>query len=721
MAWRMAWRRAMFGGRWSPAAGCVLIAAAGLWAQEPPPAGQRGKAGRGWRPGGGFLVSEIETINPVNGNLMLRIPLASLPPGRGGSGFTLNLLYNSQIWDVEPMAEGIGYDPQDSETIYEWRHMLINSSEGGWRYGFEYGLEYEGRKTLTGGSDCVTDYTSEFNHKMRVHFPDGSSHLLRLVNQEDTQGDNGGDGFYAYRPEGVRDLCYTGSSDISGDVRYVTTDGTYAHVTLHRGTEDSWRQWRWTIHFNNGRRVEGRRDQTERIVDRNGNTIRVERENCTYNGSSLPCTRLEDDLGREIEIIPLSNGDEIVTAPGYGDELEWRIERGRIDMSGSQYGYGGSSTRRAPDVATVDKIKLPQLDGQQQLEYVFEYHDFTTAFGELKKIRFPAPAGATAGSAGSVTYTYEHSSPKPAYELLENPVTQKVVTYTEPLTGTELSETWTYAIDADNVTTVTAPDGGAAKTYFYENKGVAANSPDAWKAGLVWKTVRPNGDKTERYWRKNQAYNSPAIHASDAGNPYVRAEYSTQGAQTAARAMTRDKNGNLLTAAEYDFGVTVGRDSGGIPNAAPTGTPVRTAVNVYTQVTPNADRLLDDRDAYWRAPPAAPRLLALADYSEVRAGWSNGALKAKTDFTYDARGNVTAAARGVGGAAGIRYARQPDANDGCAEQPGQADLRRGRRLPRRLGSESLPDETGRSLQRDRKAHDELCLRLRSGAADQPQG
>ena len=107
--------------------------------------------------GGGFLVSDTETINPVTGNVMLRIPLASLPPGRGGSAFTLDLLYNSQIWDVEPELY------QYSETESELRHRPQLSSQGGWRYGFEYGLEYEGRLRL-GGGDCIRDYTAEFNH-----------------------------------------------------------------------------------------------------------------------------------------------------------------------------------------------------------------------------------------------------------------------------------------------------------------------------------------------------------------------------------------------------------------------------------------------------------------------------------------------------------------------------------------------------------------------------
>ena len=607
--------------------------------------------------GGGFNVSDIETINMVTGNVMLRIPLASLPPGRGGSSFTLDLLYNSQIWDVEPELY------QYSETETELRHRLVQSSEGGWRYGFEYGLEMEYRHDVTGGVECTTNHSAHHAYKMRMHFPDGSAHLLRLVNTQDTRGDNRGDGFYAYSPTGRRGPCLTQGADIAGDMRYVTTDGTFAHVTIHRGA-GNWTRRRWTMHFNDGRRVQGTRDQTERLIDRNGNTIRVERrQDCTHGtASDLPCTILKDDAGREVEIVSAreSGGKgkpdkvfDIVRAPGHGGRLEWRLDRGSVDMSAGRYSWGGSS-RRAPNVGVIDKIKLPQLAGQSQLEYVFEYHGPTTAFGELKKIHFPKTASAAAGSAGSVTYSYRDKQNK-GTAFLENPIVRKVVAYTEPLTSRALSETWNYAIDSRNISTVTAPDGGVTRTYFYEEDGVAANSADAWKAGLVWKVEQPNRDKAERYWGKNQTYNSPAIHASDAGNPYVRAEYRTQGTKTAARAMTRDKNGNVLTTAEYDFGITVRRDRAGIPNGAPTGTPVRTAVNAYTRATSNAGYTLDDVDGYWRAPAAAtvtgavppPRLLSLTDYSEVRAGTASGTVQAKTDYTYDARGNATRVTRGV--------------------------------------------------------------------------
>jgi hypothetical protein len=39
---------------------------------------------RGFIPAGSYAPSEIETINMQNGNVILSIPIVSLPSGRGG-------------------------------------------------------------------------------------------------------------------------------------------------------------------------------------------------------------------------------------------------------------------------------------------------------------------------------------------------------------------------------------------------------------------------------------------------------------------------------------------------------------------------------------------------------------------------------------------------------------------------------------------------------------
>ena len=46
--------------------------------------GQGSTPDRGFHPGGSYALSDIETINTSNGNLMLNLALGKLAPGRGG-------------------------------------------------------------------------------------------------------------------------------------------------------------------------------------------------------------------------------------------------------------------------------------------------------------------------------------------------------------------------------------------------------------------------------------------------------------------------------------------------------------------------------------------------------------------------------------------------------------------------------------------------------------
>src|SRR5438128_657238 len=79
-----------------------------LWQTPAPPPIVR--PDRGFYPTGVYSASDIESINNVNGSLTLRIPLASLPPGRAGFKADLGLAYSSQMFDVQaqrrPFCEG---------------------------------------------------------------------------------------------------------------------------------------------------------------------------------------------------------------------------------------------------------------------------------------------------------------------------------------------------------------------------------------------------------------------------------------------------------------------------------------------------------------------------------------------------------------------------------------------------------------------------------------
>jgi hypothetical protein len=77
----------------------TLISAALLLALSPARAqAQEGaKPQRGFHPAGAYALGDIETINTTNGNLNVRLPMAALPPGRGGKpGVGITLHYNSK-------------------------------------------------------------------------------------------------------------------------------------------------------------------------------------------------------------------------------------------------------------------------------------------------------------------------------------------------------------------------------------------------------------------------------------------------------------------------------------------------------------------------------------------------------------------------------------------------------------------------------------------------
>ena len=52
-------------------------------------------AKRGFHPANSYALGDIETIGTISGNLMLHIPLASLPAGRNGLTASLQLNYRS--------------------------------------------------------------------------------------------------------------------------------------------------------------------------------------------------------------------------------------------------------------------------------------------------------------------------------------------------------------------------------------------------------------------------------------------------------------------------------------------------------------------------------------------------------------------------------------------------------------------------------------------------
>src|SRR5439155_6194777 len=98
--------------------------------------GQGSTPQRGYQPGASYALSDIETINTNNGNLMLNLPLGKLPSGRGGLSGQLSLHYDSKLYDshIQYYQDWDHLQP-NGEPHVAIRNIVWPSEQGGWNYG----------------------------------------------------------------------------------------------------------------------------------------------------------------------------------------------------------------------------------------------------------------------------------------------------------------------------------------------------------------------------------------------------------------------------------------------------------------------------------------------------------------------------------------------------------------------------------------------------------
>ena len=139
----------------------------------------------------------------------------------------------------------------------------------------------------------------------------------------------------------------------------------------------------------------------------------------------------------------------------------------------------------------VSRVDLPpNITNGTQLSYLFDYSDANElGWGELNSVVLPAAVGAQATQA---TYSFaQEGHQKQSYDLLDNPVSTKTLTwgYKQDGTVTARTEGWQYAFTPVN-STITGPDGqaGGIKHYFYD-RGVGSDP----KRGLVYRVEKPHG------------------------------------------------------------------------------------------------------------------------------------------------------------------------------------------------------------------------------------
>ena len=412
---------------------------------------------RGLFPNGTFQASDVDIINVTTGNLTMKFPLGSLPPGRGDvrGGFTL--YYNSKIFDSylnDALSGGSGTFSGD---------VLTTSQQGGWHYGYEYKLQVYLRPNLVAFPPCSVEQTNIF--RVVVTYPDGSDHEFRPWGYRSTYSD----GYYAVQPNGY-ELVGCSGGQVTNLMTYYSTDGTYTRLEVESLPTGDYSLLPWKMFLPDGGKIThleplpGGGVAYQRIYDRNNNWVEI--KNVTINGH--PAIKIVDELNREVVLEYGGAGALIdtITSPAPNNQtITWQVSRTSIIPTASYLVFGSDGNTYGftfPGSPGVTHITSPTQAGS--LAYQFTYHT-ADGGGELKEMMLPVPGHPT-----KVTYTFGYQGTCQGCapftsDALRSYVSQKQKSYEEEhdlLTTPPINEAWTYALGS-----VTAPDGGITAEYSF--------------------------------------------------------------------------------------------------------------------------------------------------------------------------------------------------------------------------------------------------------------
>lgn len=306
---------------------------------------------RGFRAHNSYSISDLENVNTVNGNMMLTIPLASLPAGRGTTpGYTVSLHYNSKNWNANREFRNDGIDDGTS-TAYYSRELIEPGEQGGWHLDYgQYSLGFVNRLELEGEAPCVPN-TGEneyrrngYAFKLEMALPNGSNVQFHPFGSGPEYAPYPGfpNGFYSLDPYGVRHnyswgwddflqrpVCSTSQVQVTTAGINYTDDGSGLRLFLPYQPGVPFVLMNWKLFFADGRVVENRPSDdpgcVQRTTDRNGNRIFVRPG--TLNGISG--TKIENDTGHFIFISAGFPENKIIQPGAGGELLETRL---RLDQ-----------------------------------------------------------------------------------------------------------------------------------------------------------------------------------------------------------------------------------------------------------------------------------------------------------------------------------------------------------------------------------------------------
>lgn len=636
---------------------------------------------RGFVPGAAFDHSTIDSVDMLNGNVVVRIPLTAMPLGHAGSSVDITLTYNSALfdspyhWDSDWMnllGNGVNAPYQATQLMPT---VMGDALNGTWGYGYNYGLYEEVRSgncvpNGMGGWDLSPPTQPEalYPYRLRAVFPDGSLHVLYLENSTNFNDADGNDGWFGVSDLGTPTSCSNGASPVALPLHYLTVDGTYLRVDI---TSTPSQVPVWVMRFPDGRVVNGQGFSTNSISDRNGNVITITRSadggpspaGCPLEQQSGdPATWITDAGGRCILIengyggVPANTPftDFVAQAGPNGTQNLWTLkgappvglsfayEYGAANLC--QYGYedrcdvedftcaaaGECSTNRY--VPAYSELDLP--DGQSYLFGAFNSQ------GQVTQITLPK-----ADSWAAATIQYSFDPPGICNTLgvaatcdpQDMPIVTKTLSHHDPLAGTALSDVWNYGVGytvqtGSQTSAVMHPDGGIVRNYF--NCVYLCNFP-----GLTYEIDQPDGSRTQRIW----AYNTFEPGAFGPANPLIASEYDSVANSgtptlTAATNYSYDSNGNLTEVDQfpwinYPFSVS-SHDPVSAPNSLTSA--ARTTKNTYWLP---ADTGANQGNGYWNPYPSTPQLLNARTSTLV----SESALQSYSELVYDSAtstGNV---------------------------------------------------------------------------------
>lgn len=604
----------------------ILFMLAGLVS---PAQGQQDQTpARGFLPNGSYALTDLETINTANGNMMIHLPLASLPSSRGGLSARLFLIYNSKLWDSRLHVHPDPVPPHDDAYT---KNIIEPSAEGGWRYGYRYQLQLFNRYDFESGvgeNVCNDGYPSSENYvyhwKLKMSFPDGSVHEFRPLGFYESNLLN--DGYFNVEPNGKVTTCNGDYYASTSGMTYYSTDGTYLRLFIEHDGDNYYGNNPWTLYMPNGTRVTGD-NLHHRVYDRNDNYIDM--GNVVINGQ--PAMGIVDQLGRGIAINGGANpGEEDIAVSGVGGTLIHTTVRWKQIWVSKQYRatYDPLPFGIDPNeflytsMRVIDRVTLPAQSGSLFYDFTYNASDtppapgtFTQGTGEMNSITLPTGAKAT----------YAFFTQLPDWtNFVDNYPVEKTLTYRQEYDGVAVSnnpcaendpncitETWSYVF-AGGSGTVTAPDGG--------------ETVEISLGGLSYKTIRSDGTTIERNWQNSI-------------NPFVKTEFvsipNSAGSlvKTSIKDYNYDRNGNVTRLAEYDWVPYASVHNDGIPVWGLAGlTPARVTTTSYYNGTPDAldTTTPNDPDSYYNA--TAPRLLRLVASTEIASGTQT---LARSEFFYD--------------------------------------------------------------------------------------